>query len=430
MKRMIRLIITIFIFICFVDNVHAETLKNIYEIKPTTKCTISRDLDNNVRPMQGVYFFDHYAVYAGYQSDTDPAIITLVDLDTCTILDKNNDVVMGHANDITYNSQDDKFYVTSCSSDKKIYGFKIVNNRIVHDSNPITMNFVIGAFSYSSEDNRYYSYSDGVLYTFDSLLSSSQAIKLGTTPIYYDNFENGTTKLVTQGISSDGNNIYFARTISERTSAYYNDSFVLVFDNKTGDYKYAMHFPSSYFSGHLEGVTVVNNRLYFGINVHTSPTNQTFLYYDNIDQIEEEYNSSIKSEGFVNIDTPIYIHLNDDFPFSEIKYKIIYNNNVEELVELNESNCTVTGFDNTKIGEQEVIVKYKTSEIKVKINVLKEGEEVPETIVNDDGEQVKVPNTNASKYILLIVTGLILIIVGVFIIINNLNKKQLKDTSK
>ena len=158
MKKRNLLLILIILFIPFVAK--AETLDHIYEIRPTTKCSITRDAATNVRAMQGVYFYDHYAVYTGYTADEDPTVVTLVDLNTCTILDKNNEKIMGHANDITYNNQDEKFYVTTGLSDKLVYGFKIVNERIVHDDTTITNGVRSSAFDYDSNLNKYYSYLD------------------------------------------------------------------------------------------------------------------------------------------------------------------------------------------------------------------------------------------------------------------------------
>ena len=213
-------------------KVNAETLTDIYEIKPTHLCTINTDPANNLRVMQGVYFYDHYAVYAGYQADDKPTIITLVDLNTCKVVTKNNEKVMGHANDLTYNSKENKYYVTTGLDDNLIYGFKISNNKIVHDKSPIKMKFRTAGFDYDKDNDKYYSYAGGKLYSFKAINTTSTLTNLGTSPIYYSNFENGETKLVTQSLSYQNNNIYFARTISNNESANYNDSYVLIFNAK------------------------------------------------------------------------------------------------------------------------------------------------------------------------------------------------------
>ena len=403
MKKCIIIILLLIILIFMVNNkVYAVRLENIYEIRPTTVCVLSRDTTNNIRAMQGVYFFNNYAVYAGYQSDTAKTVITLVDLNTCKILDKNNEKIMGHANDITYNSTEDKFYVTTGLSDNLVYGFKIINNKIVHDDTPITMSFRTAAFNYDKYTGKYYSYANGALFSFNTLSANSERKTLGNTPTYYDNFENGKTLLVTQGISSDSNNIYFARTISETTSANYNDSYVLVFNAKTGEYKYAMHFPSSYFNGHLEGITVEGNKLYLGINVHTTPKNQSFLIYDGINQIEKEYNSIIKKIELIKTDNDISIFEKEEFNYNKVKIQLTYNDNSKKIIDLNQNNSKLINFNNTKIGSQKIKIEYDNKEHELDITIKKIEETSRELIIKEPIEIIKGNNFDYTNLFILI----------------------------
>ena len=294
------LLITIFISFGYVNFAGAVSLTDIYEITPELKCSLTRT--EEILQMQGVRFIDeHTVVYAGYRDNEAATALTLVDLDQCTVLDINNDAVMGGANDIAYNKDNDTFYVVTGLNDKEIHNFQISDNRITIGGTEQS-SIRLAALTYNYDKNDYIGYGNGRWYILPELTSDNDAIKTitGTIQIYYDNYVNQNNeqiKFVTQGISYANDNIYFARTISDSNSDYYNDSYVMVYDADSGVYKYSMHFPSSYFQGHLEGVTVIGDKIFFGLNVHrghisdssSSVPNQSFLVYDGIGAIEEKY---------------------------------------------------------------------------------------------------------------------------------------------
>ena len=423
-KKIKILLFVLCTLIC--SNAYAETLVNIYDIEPQVICRITRNASNNIFAMQGVYFFNRnnnqYAVYAGYNSnDTNPIVITLVDLDSgCAIVAQDGSTIMGHANDMTYNSDEGKFYVTSSDSTNKIYGFKINENFTIEiDEEPITANFRIGSFDYNNENHKYYSHpSDGTLYTFPSFDSSGGNYKkLSNFPLTYDNFENGQSTLVRQGMSCSNDNIYFARTISATESEYYNNSYVTVFSATTGEYKYTMHFSSDIINGHLEGVTVIGNKIYFGVNINDSnPKEQVFMVYDGIDQIEENYNSIIKKIELI-VQDDISLLLNEEFNYGKIKIKKTYINGRTEVLDLNENNCQVIDFDKTKLGQQVITIRYDNVDYELNVTVnennLKSNKVSDETSKKLD---VEVSNTGISNYIY-IGLGVIIVVIGVYIIV-------------
>ena len=114
--------------------VKAESLENVMEITPKIKCSIDRDVDANIMAMQGVYFFSKYAIYTGYQADDAIGHLTLVDLEECKVIDINSEKVLGHGNDITYDSRNSTFYVTAGPASKKVYSFKITNTDFLFDN--------------------------------------------------------------------------------------------------------------------------------------------------------------------------------------------------------------------------------------------------------------------------------------------------------
>lgn len=411
-KNILRLILIIVSFM-LISNTYAEELTNIFEIEPQTKCVINRDVSNNIRAMQGVYFYDHYAVYIGFQADDAPAVVTLVDLDSCTVIDKNNEVIMGHANDLTYNSRDDKFYVGSQLADKKVYAFRIINNRIVQDENPIQANFRVSGITYDKDHDRYISQnSSGTFYTFKTFDATGDDYKkISTFPYTYDNFADAPNGLVRQGMSYKNNNIYFARTIGDSGSSYQNDSYVLVYDANTGAYKYSMHFPSSYFNGHLEGVTVVGNKIYFGLNVNASVspnTNQSFLVYDGVDELEQRYNLIIKKTELVKTIDDIKIRLNDKFDYSAIKIKFTHNDNTTDYLELNENNCQIINFDSSIIGKQSVTVRYDGVDYLVDVNIVSDNTVTPDgdSSNKSSGDEI---NPQTGFYLPVIMVSLLLL---------------------
>ena len=336
-------------------NVVSNVLSNVYEINPTEICRVPRDNSNDIRPMQGVYFYKsndtEYAIYAGYQADDKPTVMTLVNLNTGTVISKNNSKCMIHANDIAY--VDGKYYVTL---DTSVYGMTIKDNQeIIIDDEPIEMNFAVAGFEYDKENNKYYTRKGEYLYTVPSLESDKNDHKeIGVFPNYYSNIEEGNTKIVNQGLYYANNNIYIPRTISDSTSIYYNHSYICVFDATTGVYKYTMHF-SDNFLGHLEGITIIDNTMYFGMNFHnTTPRTQTFLKYEGIDEIEQKYQLSMdkeKPEYEVNYSTTL--STNED-----VTVTITANEEIQgvEGWTLSEDKkvLTKTYIENT---EEEVIIK-------------------------------------------------------------------------
>lgn len=281
-------------------SLNISDLTNIYEIVPTKACAINVNVNNDIRVMQGVSFYQSnnksYAVYAGFKSDVDPTIITLVDLNECLVVDKNNSVVMGHANDITYSDADNKFYVVNV---KKIHSFSIKNDKeIIVDSQPIIAKNTMSGIAYDKDKKQYYWKAGTVLGTISSLNSSY--VKIRNVPTYYSNIENGNVKTVDQAIAYakvDGHrNIYYARTISDTNAkVYYNHTFISVFDADTGKYKYTMHFGGkdgkTLPSGHLEGISIIDNTIYFGLNIHfTNPKQVIFYKYTGLKEMENNYN--------------------------------------------------------------------------------------------------------------------------------------------
>ena len=274
-------------------SVESDELTNIYEVSPSLVCALTRDTSNDIRAMQGVYFYKSgstvYSLYAGYQADDKPTVMTLVNLNTCSIIAKNNEQVFGHANDIGY--LDGKFYVVNSN---KVHGVTVNNNStITLDANPTKMNYSFSGFEYDPVNKKFYSKVGNYIYTFPKLTSpKSSRTWIGIVPNYYSNIEGGNIKIINQGLAYANGNIYIPRTISDSSSTHYNHSYILVYDAKTAKYKYTMHF-SGNFLCHLEGMTVIGDSMYLGMNCHqASPKNQTFLVYNGLAAIEQRYQNS------------------------------------------------------------------------------------------------------------------------------------------
>ena len=276
MKKALMIII-ILLLLSFV-SVEAKSLENITEISPTVKCSIQRNVDANIMAMQGVYFFSKYAVYTGYQSDEAIGHLTLVDLDTCSVIDINNEKVLGHGNDITYDPRNDTFYVISGLADNKIYSFKITNNKIVY-GNEVTANIRSAALAYDSERERFFNYTNTKVYALPSLdAASSDIVQLNTVETVYDD-----VTFVPQGIAYSNNKIYFSRFINDHSN------YILIYDAETGAYQSALYIPKTAVDGEIEGVTVIDNMLYLGYN---SAGNQVFLEYKLYEDINNDDNDN------------------------------------------------------------------------------------------------------------------------------------------
>ena len=159
--------------------------------------------------------------------------------------------------------------------------------------------------------------------------------------------------------------------------------------------------------------------MYFGVNVHTTPANQSFLFIDNLNEYEQQYNSIVKNKEFV-YDEDISVYENEEFPFDKIKIKITYNDDTKQVIDLNSNNCTISGFDNKKIGEQTITITYDGQQISLKINIMKK---------ENKDEVFNVPNTLMHSPFLLTIIGLLLIGIGTIIIFKIKKKKSIIQDS-
>lgn len=273
MSKIRILLIIVCAFMLFNVTANAKTLENVTEIEPSVKCKITRDTEANIYSMQGVYFFSKYAIYTGYQADDAIGYLTLVDLEECKVVDINGEKILGHGNDITYDSRNSTFYVTAGPASKKVYSFKIINNEIIY-GDEINANTYLNGFAYDFDRERFISYASNKVYTLTSLDSdSSDIVELNTVETVYDD-----VTLVPQGIAYSNDKIYFSRYVSG------GDNYILIYDADTGEYQEALYIPKSVFSGEIEGITVVDNMLYLGYN---SAGTQSFLEFD-LSKLESE----------------------------------------------------------------------------------------------------------------------------------------------
>ena len=286
MKKVLMIIVVILLLSSV--PVKAESLENVMEITPKIKCSIDRDVDANIMAMQGVYFFSKYAIYTGYQADDAIGHLTLVDLEECKVIDINSEKVLGHGNDITYDSRNSTFYVTAGPASKKVYSFKITNNKIIY-GNEIDANMYLNCFTYDSDRERFFSYASNKVYTLTSLDSdSSDIVELNTVETVYDD-----VTFVPQGIAYSDNKIYFSRYIND------NSNYVLIYDAETGDYQSALYIPKTVIAGEIEGVTVIDNMLYLGYN---SAGKQVFLEYELFKKNEDSASTPVPNEETVKVD--------------------------------------------------------------------------------------------------------------------------------
>lgn len=288
MKKVLMVIVVILLLSSV--SVKAKSLENVTEITPKIKCSIDRDVDANIMAMQGVYFFSKYAVYTGYQADDAIGHLTLVDLEECKVIDINSEKVLGHGNDITYDSRNSTFYVTAGPASNKVYSFKITNNEIVY-GNEINANMHLNCFTYDSDRERFFSYASNKVYTLPSLDStSSDIVELNTVETVYDD-----VTFVPQGIAYSSDKIYFSRYIND------NSNYVLIYDAETGDYQSALYIPKNVIAGEIEGITVIDNMLYLGYN---SAGKQVFLEFE-LFKKNEEINSDEEENDEDNDSTPV-----------------------------------------------------------------------------------------------------------------------------
>ena len=101
-----------------------------------------------------------------------------------------------------------------------------------------------------------------------------------------------------------------------------------------------------------------------------------------------------------------YLQGVDAFNVSGIVLRVIFEDGEVRDIEL--ADCpgeyTISGFDNTKVGEQEVTIDYHGHKVSFKVNV------------QSDDLYVAIPNTSARRSLLLTITSILLIMIGLGII--------------
>ena len=306
----------VFLFILLfitVNKVYATddliTLDNVYRIDPIQRCRIrtgedDEGVDTNVGLTQGVYFFNRngtdYGILSGAGEDTSPKYLRLVDLTTCSLVSNNNSKVLGHSNDLTYNSDTGEFYVTAAGA--KINGKSYFDRFTIDDD--LKIDFVPNgevidvtatagvAYVESSDDSYIFIYQSSVNFYKLEVSKESYEVKSKTlisntankkfnhiifenlkdkdgkdiNEIYFkykydsNNTESPYTSFVNQGMDYYNGNIYAARAVNNSSSKEYtaysytkdgdvdgyakDSAYVLVFNANTGRYKYALYIPN------------------------------------------------------------------------------------------------------------------------------------------------------------------------------------------
>lgn len=397
---------------CFDKNgkLYNDTLAGPrYKVTPSTLCRVPidkshGDYNDNSYKLSGVYFYDHYAVYAAIRDEYiddvkhEHTYFTLVDLNNnCNVLSKVYAGEIGHSNDITYNSSTNKFYV---AEDKSIYEFQIINNQIKNVQKTLSLpTGAINGLAYDSTNNKYFSYHSSNLYKFDSFNSyvENSTTHFNRAPQYYKNFiyQNDNKYynpwFITQGIDYGNNNLYQVGTISDGhnklnlNSTEHNSTFVLAYDGSTGSYKYNMHFNKSYGNIHAESLTVDGENMYIGAIEYDSNSNEInniFYKITGVATIDNKYNTSIRSMEIKKKDNDTVFYKGSPFDYNKITLRLEYNNGDIDYIELNDSNSTVTNFDKDTLGNQTITVTYNNNSYNLNIEVVNKVQLIKPTITS------------------------------------------------
>ena len=248
-----------------------NALENVIEVKTKelTRIVRTSKSDNPILPMQGIVFTDKYIVYAGFTKDEDPTVITVIDRNTKEVLLKDNTKVIGHANDIAYNADNNTFYIVYGASYavKNNLIHKILPFQIVEKNGEISISYLdtvngpssFSGITYDYDHKKYIGYTNGNVYIFD--LNNETAEKSFKIKTNLDDLAN-------QGIAYYNNHIFLSHAVTT-----YNSGFILVYDLE-GNYEGALYIPSSSYIGHLEGISIDRDgKMLLGYNIHTTIAN-------------------------------------------------------------------------------------------------------------------------------------------------------------
>ena len=135
---------------------------------------------------------------------------------------------------------------------------------------------------------------------------------------------------------------------------------------------------------------------------------------DESDDTDDENGPITKVEAIQGLSKVDYIQGVETFDVSGIILRITYEDGEFRNIELSEypGLYTISGFDNTKLGEQTVIVNYKGFELPFTVNIKRED------------EMYGVPDTFMSKSTFATLFGLLLLTLGTCIIYKNIKKEE------
>lgn len=304
--------------------------------------------------LQGMIVTDKYIIFAQVISDTDNTIINIVSKNNLELLETIDTYCFGHANDMAYNSNTDEIYILSgASSSDKITKFKINSNFEITDLQEINLSRKYSSIAYDSDHDYFIGYNSPNIIIMNN---EFEEIKSFDAP----------SNLVHQGISYWNNHIYFScyergTITASNPNAIYNNkeknsSLIYMYD-MNGNLKRSLYIPNTSISGEIESVSLCGNSdIYFAYNVKIDEKETVSIYKSDV------LSKVAKIELANEITKKSYIQNEERLDLTGGKIKVIYNDNSEESINMNQEGVEVSGFDNSKLGNNTITVTYMGKE--------------------------------------------------------------------
>lgn len=221
--------------------------------------------DGNFKIMQGGCVTEDYAYMAmintaDYDTKAAGCYIYKYDVKTWKLVKRSKVLMLDHANDITYNPDNNMLYVSHCYVDSK--KISLIDADTLELKTSIWSDSTgLYAFDYNEENNLFVGGTGkSTTMIYKNQLNGTQMITSGR-------IQGITTQMTTQGICSDANYVYHVMfTTSASPDEPYNAIFIYDLDAK----KLAHNVRLSISGQEPENISIVNGEFYIGCNASGS----------------------------------------------------------------------------------------------------------------------------------------------------------------
>lgn len=258
---------------------------NITPIDINLEKNYVRNVDIDNLSIQGMTTTDKYLVFAQMKSEEENTKINIVDKNTYKILNTVDNYCFGHANNMTYNSKNDKCYI-AYKKDEESYvtSFKINENYELEDVQTIKTDKYYYALSYNKDDDCFIGINGYNVFSLNENFDSIKKL-----------FSLKPNNLTKQDVLYYNGKIYWICFELGNQSKYqtkFNNrerfSNVLFVYNMNGEFEKTLYISNDVLAGEAESATIEDGKLIIGYNVARNSSTWTKISFCSSNYLKKE----------------------------------------------------------------------------------------------------------------------------------------------